>query len=91
VILLLKTKIFILVGRFIAIRGTVVRVSTVKPVVTQMSFICANCEQVSAITFSDGQFRPPTKCSSYGCKSRKFLPDRGVTRQTKIIDWQKIR
>ncbi|KAJ3209863.1 DNA replication licensing factor mcm8 [Entophlyctis luteolus] len=38
-----------LMGRFITIRGTIVRVSAIKPVVTQISFTCNNCGDIQVI------------------------------------------
>ncbi|KAI9209157.1 MCM2/3/5 family-domain-containing protein [Polychytrium aggregatum] len=80
-----------LMGRFISIRGTVVRVSSVKPIVLQMSFVCNNCNESQTLAISDGKYVVPTKCVKYGCKSRSFTPSRGANSETRTADWQKIR
>lgn len=69
-----------------------VRISSITPVVTQMSFVCSNCQAIQTINFLDGKYRVPTKCVSAGCKSKSFIPERGVQRgDTSTIDMQKIR
>lgn len=71
-----------------SVRGTVVKVSTVKPLVQQLDFSCGKCGTVVTRVFSDGKFSPPTSCGIYGCKSRTFSPIRS---NAKLIDFQKIR
>ncbi|KAL4591966.1 hypothetical protein LXL04_004943 [Taraxacum kok-saghyz] len=76
------------IERLVSVRGTVVKVSTVKPLVVQMSFTCAKCGTTIARDFPDGKFSPPSVCVIQGCKSRSFNP----IRSTAIpIDFQKIR
>jgi DNA helicase MCM8 len=76
------------VGRFVMIKGTVVRVSNIKPVVTQMKFVCNKCKAGQIRFFQDGKFIPPDKCINRSCKGRTFLPDRS---SAVTVDWQKIR
>ena len=78
-------------GKFISIRGTVVRVSNVKPIVTQMSFTCTACSKKFPCVFSDGKYKVPSKCADYACKGRTFVPDRGMGADTQTVDWQRIR
>lgn len=80
-----------LLGRFICIRGTVVRVSSVKPFVEAMSFQCSNCLQFQTTWFEDGKYGQPSKCTTLKCRGKVFLPYRGVQQETKAIDWQRIR
>ncbi|KAK9759857.1 hypothetical protein K7432_016682 [Basidiobolus ranarum] len=80
-----------LIGRLICIRGTVVRTSSVKPIVTQMSFNCTVCSQIQTLRFPDGKYVHPTGCLTYGCKGRVFEPQRGVEGDTRTVDWQRIR
>ncbi|CAM8916912.1 unnamed protein product [Rhodiola kirilowii] len=70
------------------VRGTVVKVSTVKPLVLQMPFECAKCSCKTIRNFPDGKFSPPTSCGMQGCKSRTFNPLRSAAQ---CIDFQKIR
>lgn len=74
--------------KLVSVRGTVVKVSTVRPLVVQMSFHCAKCKTEITRIFPDGKFLPPQSCDLYGCKSKNFTPIRS-TAQT--IDFQKIR
>ncbi|KAJ0983920.1 hypothetical protein J5N97_002276 [Dioscorea zingiberensis] len=76
------------IGRLVSVRGTVVKVSTVKPLVMQMNFTCAKCGAIITRIFPDGKFSPPMVCSVQGCKSRTFTPIRSTA---KPIDFQKIR
>ncbi|KAH6595120.1 hypothetical protein BASA50_006106 [Batrachochytrium salamandrivorans] len=80
-----------LMGKFITIRGTVVRVLSVRPITTQMSFMCTKCEKSQTCTLLDGKFRLPLKCTTFGCRGRTFLPDRSVDSSTHTVDWQRIR
>ncbi|KAF8395011.1 hypothetical protein HHK36_018950 [Tetracentron sinense] len=76
------------IGRLVSVRGTIVKVSTVRPLVVQMNFKCAKCGADIPRIFPDGKFSPPAICTFIGCKSRTFSP----IRSTAIpIDFQKIR
>ncbi|KAJ4841385.1 DNA replication licensing factor mcm8 [Turnera subulata] len=76
------------IDKLVSVRGTVVKASTVRPLVVQMSFDCARCKSNIARVFPDGKFSPPTVCSLNGCKSRTFNPIRS---SAQAIDFQKIR
>lgn len=72
----------------VSVRGTAVKVSTVRPLVVEMSFECSKCKQSITRIFPDGKYSPPSTCNLNGCKSKFFNPLRS-TAQT--IDFQKIR
>ncbi|KAA8516516.1 hypothetical protein F0562_016978 [Nyssa sinensis] len=76
------------IDRLVSVRGTVVKVSTVRPLVVQMSFTCMKCGTNIMRNFPDGKFSPPPTCVMHGCKSRTFNPIRSTARP---IDFQKIR
>ncbi|KAG6697082.1 hypothetical protein I3842_09G181700 [Carya illinoinensis] len=76
------------IDKLVSVRGTVVKASTVRPLVVQMSFDCAKCKTEITRIFPDGKFSPPPSCDLNGCKSKNFNPIRS-TAQT--IDFQKIR
>lgn len=76
------------VGRFVAVRGTVVRVSNIRQQVTAMRFECTKCGEEVLQTFADYKFNPPTSCAGDDCRSRTFLPMRETA---ETVDWQKIR
>eukprot|EP00808_Paulinella_micropora_P017463 g80983.t1 len=76
-----------MVDHFVAIRGTVVRVGVIKPLVTGMIFECGTCKIRLFRHFPDGLFSPPTSCEGK-CKSRSFDPLRN---SALTIDWQQIR
>ncbi|XP_075087040.1 putative DNA helicase MCM8 isoform X2 [Nicotiana tabacum] len=76
------------IDRLVSVRGTVVKVSTVKPLVMQMDFACTKCGTSITRDFPDGKFSPPPICKLHGCKCRTFNPIRSTAR---LIDFQKIR
>ncbi|KAK9724046.1 hypothetical protein RND81_05G044400 [Saponaria officinalis] len=76
------------IDRLVSVRGTVVKVSTVRPLVIQMMFKCIQCGADIERFFPDGKFSPPTKCAMQCCKGRTFSPMRSTARS---IDFQKIR
>ncbi|KAI8999507.1 MCM2/3/5 family-domain-containing protein [Gaertneriomyces semiglobifer] len=79
-----------LMGNFVATRGTVVRVSSIRPIINRMNFLCNACGEGRSIVLNDGQYKVPTKCARPGCKSRNFTVDKGPETSTSI-DWQRIR
>ncbi|XP_027927115.1 probable DNA helicase MCM8 isoform X2 [Vigna unguiculata] len=76
------------IDKLVSVRGTAVKVSTVRPLVVQMFFECCKCRQPISRKFPDGKYSPPSTCNLNGCKSKIFNPLRS-TAQT--IDFQKIR
>ncbi|KAI0498640.1 hypothetical protein KFK09_019530 [Dendrobium nobile] len=76
------------IGKLVSIRGTVVKVSTVRPLITLMDFSCAKCGTTITRAFPDGKFSPPIGCTIHGCRSRTFSPVRSTA---KAIDFQKVR
>ncbi|XP_044337960.1 probable DNA helicase MCM8 isoform X4 [Triticum aestivum] len=76
------------IKKLATVRGTVVKVSTVKPLVLALEFQCTKCATVIRRVFSDGKFSPPVSCIIQGCKGRTFTPVRSTA---KLIDFQKIR
>ncbi|XP_059176311.1 DNA helicase MCM8-like [Physella acuta] len=77
-------------GKFVSVKGTVVRVGNIKPLCTKMAFRCANCTYVQAITLPDGKYTVPTKCPADECRGRTFQSCRS-DKLTETIDWQTIR
>lgn len=78
------------IGKYISVKGTVVRVSNVKPLVKNMAFTCTKCNTLIVIPLPDGKFTAPTQCTSKGCRCKLFLPER-YSAQTETVDFQKIR
>lgn len=50
-----------LAGKCVAVQGTVVRVSNIKPLVTTMAFKCLLCQEIQTIALPDGKYQLPTK------------------------------
>ncbi|KNC75299.1 hypothetical protein SARC_12173, partial [Sphaeroforma arctica JP610] len=78
------------IGRFVSIKGTVVRVSNIKPRVTCMTFSCPMCGESQAQLFTDGTYEVPQTCSTFQCKGKKFEPER-TSADTVTTDYQTIR
>ncbi|KAG9335804.1 hypothetical protein JZ751_003636 [Albula glossodonta] len=72
----LKTLRANLYGKYVALRGTVVRVSNIKPLCSRMAFDCNACGHTQALPLSDGKFTTPTKCPQAECHGRSFTPNR---------------
>jgi DNA helicase MCM8 len=76
------------VGKLVCIRGNVVHVGAVAPMVLRVDFKCAKCGSVMTQAFDEGKFEPPQSCASSTCRARKFL----VERQTAVtVDFQRIK
>lgn len=76
------------IDKLVSVRGTVVKASTVRPLVVQMTFECSKCKSDILRIFPEGKFSPPLVCTLHGCKSKTFNPIRSSARK---IDFQKIR
>ena len=70
------------------VKGNVVRVAGVRPLVKRMAFVCPRCGETVTCHFVDGKYEPPNACPGNKCRSRVMLPDRA---SAVTVDWQKIR
>ncbi|KAB1262745.1 DNA helicase MCM8 [Camelus dromedarius] len=77
-------------GKYIALRGTVVRVSNIKPLCTKMAFLCAACGGIQSFSLPDGKFNLPTKCPVPACRGKSFTALRSSP-LTVTMDWQSIK
>jgi DNA helicase MCM8 len=77
------------IGKFVGIKGTVIRVSNIKPLVVGMPFQCGRCGHEFFVSFIDGKFTLPERCMSENrCRSKTFLP---IKERARTVDWQKVR
>lgn len=76
------------VGNFVSVRGNVVRVSSVRPLVQRMSFTCDKCRAAVPMSFVEGKYEAPPRCADTSCRSRAFTP---VYSSAAAVDWQKVR
>ncbi|XP_046886503.1 DNA helicase MCM8 [Hypomesus transpacificus] len=83
----LRASVF---GRLVCIRGTVVRVSNIRPLCTRLAFTCNGCTHTHALPLPHGKFTTPTKCVQPECRSRSFTPNRSSP-LTQTVDWQTIK
>ena len=77
-----------MIGKFIQIRGTVIRVSNVQPFVISMPFECDGCGNVVEQYFLDGKYDNPKSCASGNCRSRRLNPMRS---DAHTVDLQYIK
>ncbi|XP_064002305.1 DNA helicase MCM8 isoform X1 [Pogoniulus pusillus] len=77
-------------GKYLALRGTVVRVSNIKPLCTKIAFVCGTCGDVQSVPLPDGKYTLPTKCLVPECRGRSFTPDRSSPLTT-TVDWQSVK
>ncbi|XP_059929660.1 DNA helicase MCM8 isoform X1 [Gadus macrocephalus] len=83
----LRASVF---GRLVCVRGTVVRVSNIKPMCTRMAFLCQGCSHTHSVPLPHGSFTTPVKCPQPECRSRSFTADRRSP-LTHAVDWQTIK
>lgn len=76
------------VGRFVSVKGTVVRVSNIRQQLTSMEFECTRCGEKQLRSFTDYKYSVPTKCPTEKCRARTFNP---LQETADTVDWQKIR
>uniref|UniRef100_A0A671V2G3 DNA helicase MCM8 n=1 Tax=Sparus aurata TaxID=8175 RepID=A0A671V2G3_SPAAU len=83
----LRASVF---GRLVCVKGTVVRVSNIRPLCTRMAFSCLGCSQTQSLPLQHGKYAIPTKCIQPDCRSRSFNPSRSSP-LTQTVDWQIIK
>lgn len=76
------------VGTFVAVCGTVLRVSTIRQQLISMQFRCVRCGEDQTVSFPDYNYKLPTGCPTERCRSRTFTP---LHKTAVTVDWQKIR
>ncbi|KAH9366289.1 hypothetical protein HPB48_010296 [Haemaphysalis longicornis] len=77
-------------GCMVAVRGTVVRASEIKPLYRTMGFCCLGCETRQAVAQPGGYFTTPNSCPERGCRS-KFFQEEVASPLTQLVDWQTLR
>jgi DNA replicative helicase MCM subunit Mcm2 (Cdc46/Mcm family) len=66
------------IGKFVSVKGTVIRVSTIKPVLVEMKFLCAKCGFETLQRMTEGRFEAPAYCGQVeSCFCRPFLVNSG--------------
>jgi DNA helicase MCM8 len=76
------------IDKFVAVRGSVVRVSPIRPIVVRVDFVCMRCNARVRMFFPDGRWQVPKRCYNRECKSTNLVPDK---RSAECVDWQRIR
>ena len=77
-------------GRFVQVKGTVVRVNPVQTLPSVLTFRCLRCSQILVLAQPDATFTPPKKCTTPNCTSKQFTPDR-TSPETQLRNRQLIR
>uniref|UniRef100_UPI0037E8A5DF DNA helicase MCM8 n=1 Tax=Semicossyphus pulcher TaxID=241346 RepID=UPI0037E8A5DF len=84
---MLRASVF---GRLVCVRGTVVRVSNIRPLCTRMAFRCLGSSHTLSLPLQHGKYATPIKCIEPECRSRSFVPCRSSP-LTHTVDWQIIK
>ena len=79
-----------LIGRFVQVKGTVVRVNPVQTPPSVLTFRCLRCNQILVLTQPNCHYTPPKKCSTPNCGSKQFSADR-TSPETQLRNRQLIR
>lgn len=61
-----------MIGKFIQVRGTVIRISNIQPLVRSAPYSCGKCGETIEIFAEDGNLVPPKACPTQGCRSKTF-------------------
>jgi len=77
-----------MIGKFICLRGTVLRVSSIKVYVESIQFMCHECKEKLLVNFIDGKWEQPNRCKNNDCKSKIFTPEK---HSAKTSFYQRIR
>ncbi|XP_029449349.1 DNA helicase MCM8-like isoform X2 [Rhinatrema bivittatum] len=77
-------------GKYVSLRGTVVRVGNIKPLCIKMAFVCNICGDVQSHSLPDGKYTLPSKCLGPECRGRSFTANRSSP-LTVTVDWQSIK
>ncbi|KAK3887660.1 hypothetical protein Pcinc_008244 [Petrolisthes cinctipes] len=77
-------------GKLVSVKGTVVRVSSIKPLCSILAFSCLVCNNTQGMRQVEGRYTFPTSCIVQDCRSRSFVPDRSH-KLTQTVDWQSFR
>jgi DNA replicative helicase MCM subunit Mcm2 (Cdc46/Mcm family) len=79
------------IGRFVQVKGTVVRVNPVQTPPSVLTFCCLRCNQILVLPQpASSSFTPPKKCTTPNCPSKQFSPDR-TSPETQLRNRQLIR
>ncbi|KAL3929172.1 MAG: hypothetical protein SGPRY_002071 [Prymnesium sp.] len=76
------------VGKLVSICGSVIRVSSLRPMVQSISFHCPRCGSSMNQPLQDSKYVPPPSCPSPGCRAKALVPNRA---SAAVRDYQKIR
>lgn len=66
-----------IIGKYIGIKGVVLKTSPIKLLCKSMQFLCMECKKTFQKKFIDGIYVVPTQCEkNEKCKSKAFQPDK---------------
>lgn len=77
-------------GKLVSIKGTVIRVGSIKLFCTRLAFSCNKCNKIQCVLQQDGCYTLPTSCTTQSCMSRTFVPLCSSS-YTQTINWQIIK
>jgi DNA replicative helicase MCM subunit Mcm2 (Cdc46/Mcm family) len=72
------------VGKFIAIKGHVVKARPKRLRVAVMDFSCKKCKTTIIHEFDSGKYSAPTRCTTLNCKSKAFIMTKKMAHYTDV-------
>lgn len=76
------------VHKMVRVHCLVIKVCSMRVLVSQMDFKCADCSEITTHTFVDFAFEYPKKCSNENCDFSSFIP---LKKTAKPVLTQRIR
>ncbi|KAF7273665.1 hypothetical protein GWI33_013612 [Rhynchophorus ferrugineus] len=77
-------------GKFVSLRGTVIKAGTVKIVCTAMPFYCESCKTTQLVKQTNGIYTPLEKCQTSGCRMKGHFECVYDSPLAKTIYWQSV-
>ncbi|CRG95894.1 minichromosome maintenance protein, putative, partial [Plasmodium gallinaceum] len=74
------------VNQLICLRGSVLRISPIQLLITNLNFLCEKCKHIINLEFTDGKYETPKKCIN-NCDGKIFVP---IRESAKSIEYQKL-
>lgn len=78
-------------GRLITLRGTVIRVASVRLLCTWLAFRCASCQAEQIVLQPDGRMQMPTRCLASDCRAQSAFEPQLASLYTRTESQQTIR
>lgn len=81
-----------LLGCLVTVKGTIIRMGPIRPLVEQMPFGCGKCGRSNTLKFADGIYKQPIVCPTTGCGNRLLHaePEHAIMINNQTIRLQEV-